>query len=186
MRKIGNQTTEKLLDILKLQVSFLFSILFAVLFITFIAFPVQVSGSSMEPTLKDKDFGISNILSKNIEGIDRFDIVIVDAGDEYWVKRVIGLPGDRIYCKNNQVFVNGELIEENYLDEGYILNEIKNHGVFTADFDEVILEDDELFLMGDNRVHSLDSRHIGPFKISAIKAKDILVFWPFANGGIIK
>ena len=186
MKKIGNQTTEKLLDILQFQVTFLFSILFASLFITFVACPVQVNGSSMDPTLHDRDFGISNILFKNIEGIDRFDIVIVKVNNEYWVKRVIGLPNDTISCESNQVYVNGEPINEYYLDDEYILNEIKDHGVFNSDFNEIVINDDELFLMGDNRVHSLDSRHVGPFKLSAIKSKDILIFWPLSHGGVVK
>ena len=186
MKKIGNQTTKKLLDILQFQATILLSIAFTILFTTFIAFPVQVNGSSMDPTLHDKDFGISNILFKNLDGIERYDIVIVKAVDEYWVKRVIGLPGDRISCKDNQIYINSEPIDEYYLDIEYVTNEIKAHGVFTNDFDEIVLNNDEVFLMGDNRVHSLDSRLIGPFKLSSIKSKDIFIFWPLNHGGVVK
>ena len=186
MKKIGNQTTKKLLDILQLQATILLSIIFTILFTTFIAFPVKVNGSSMEPTLHDKDFGISNILFKNINGIERYDIVIVKADNEYWVKRVIGLPGDRVSCEDNQIYVNNEAINESYLNVEYVSNEIETHGVFTNDFNEIVLKDDEVFLMGDNRVHSLDSRLIGPFKLSSIKSKDIFIFWPLNHGGVVK
>ena len=186
MRKIGNQTTEKLLNILQLQMTFLVSIVMTSLFIMFVAFPVQVSGSSMNPTLHDKDFGFSNILSKNLNGIDRYDVVIVKVEDEYWVKRVIGLPNDKVSCSNNQIYINDQAIEEFYLDNEYVLSEIEEHGVFTSDFKEITLKDDEVFLLGDNRVHSLDSRIVGPFKISAIKAKDMLIFWPLSHGKVVK
>ena len=77
-------------------------------------------------------------------------------------------------------------IDEYYLDIEYVTNEIKAHGVFTNDFDEIVLNNDEVFLMGDNRVHSLDSRLIGPFKLSSIKSKDIFIFWPLNHGGVVK
>ena len=186
MRKIGNKTTENLISILKFQISLLISIGLAGLIITFVAFPVQVSGTSMSPTLHDKDFGISSIWTKNTEGIERFDIVIVRVEDEYWVKRVIGLPGETISCKDNQVYVNSEPIDETYLDEEYIQEEINEHGAFTHDFIEITLGDDEVFLMGDNRVHSLDSRIVGPFKISDIKAKDMVIFWPLSHGKVVE
>ena len=76
--------------------------------------------------------------------------------------------------------------DEYFIDEIYMNEEIKEHGYFNSDFSEIVLENDQVFLMGDNRVHSLDSRVVGPFKISSIKAKEILILWPFENGKVVK
>ncbi|MGN1343199.1 MAG: S26 family signal peptidase, partial [Traorella sp.] len=75
---------------------------------------------------------------------------------------------------------------ENYIDEDYINDEIDEHGYFTKDFSEVVLGKDEVFLLGDNRVHSLDSRIVGPFKLSQIKAKEVIIIWPLNHGRVVK
>ena len=79
---------------------------------TFIARPVFVQGSSMYPTLQDGEFGFTNLLGLSLEGVNRGDIVIVEEGDEYWVKRVIGLPNETIECRDNVVYINGEALDE--------------------------------------------------------------------------
>lgn len=158
---------------------------------TFIVKPVKVDGKSMYPTLMDEDIGIMNIISKKIGGVDRYDVVIVknEKMHEDWVKRVIGLPGDSIYAKDDVVYVNGKPLDEPYLDNDHA-NAVRKRGDhFTNDFDEVILGDDEYFLMGDNRINSSDSRVVGPFKGKDIIGKDVYVVFPFdrmkivGNGG---
>lgn len=186
MRKIGNKTTETLLNILELQVTFLVSLLIMVLVVHFIALPIQIDGDSMKPTLYNEDFGISSIWAKNHEQLEYGDVVIVKVNDELWVKRVIGLPNDTVSCKENQVYVNGGIIKEDYLDQSYVKQEIAEHGYFTQDFDEITLRDDEVYLMGDNRIHSLDSRIIGPFKLSQVMAKDVYIIWPMNHGKVVK
>lgn len=152
-----------------------------------IARPVQVDGLSMYPTLDDHEIGVMNILDKKLHGINRYDVVVVSdkkitQGDN-WVKRVIGLPGDTIYAKNDVVYVNGLPIEEPYLDTDYVKNIRSRGDMFTSDFDKVTLKDDEYFLMGDNRVVSHDSRasNVGPFKASDFVGKDVYVLYPFSN-----
>ena len=186
MRKIGNRTIERLLDILQFQLTFLICTVIVGILINFVIFPVYVSGNSMYPTLHNQDFGVSSILTKNLEEIERFDVVIVKVDNEYWVKRVIGLPNETISCVDGQVFVNGNPLEESFVDEIYMNDEIKEHGYFNSDFSEIVLGNDEVFLMGDNRVHSMDSRIVGPFKLSSIKAKDMYILWPFENGKVVK
>ena len=186
MRKIGNRLTEKLLDILELQVTFLVSLLIMALLVNFVALPIQVDGDSMNPTLSNKDFGLSSIWAKNNEELERGDVVIVKVNDELWVKRVIGLPNDTVSCKDNQVYVNDRVLTEDYLDQTYINQEINEHGYFTQDFDEIKLKDDEVYLMGDNRIHSLDSRIIGPFKLSQLLAKNIYIVWPINHGKVVE
>lgn len=132
----------------------------------------QVDGKSMVPTLQDYDRGFSSIISSKIK-IDRFDIAVVDVGDKLLVKRVIGMPNDKVEYINNKLFINGQEVEENY-----------SQGI-TNDF-SIQLNDDEYYCLGDNREVSRDSRYYGPFNISQIKATHILVIYPFSNFGYHK
>ena len=129
----------------------------------------------MYPTLKDGDLMLLNRLSYKFGNINRFDIVVLDKGDSYIIKRVIGLPGEHIKFEDNNLYVNDELIEESFLQST----------VLTDDF-EVYLEDDCYFAMGDNRQISLDSRALGCFDISKIRGKTSFSFFPFDRIGFKK
>lgn len=140
----------------------------------FVAKPVVIRGTSMNPTLENFDFALSNRLSIVLGGeIERFDIVVVQSEEGEIVKRVVGIPGDTISYVNGVLSVNGTQIEEDY-----IIDDPKKHH---ADMDvyEVTLGLDEYFLMGDNRTGSTDSRYFGPFHRSDIISKDLLVLFPF-------
>jgi signal peptidase I len=151
------------------------------LFITFIAQRTEVSGSSMEPTLQDKDSLLVDKISNRFSDPDRFDIIIFPyryGNNQYFIKRVIGLPGEtvRIDYEGN-IYINGTVLEESYgaeviQDPGRAVNEI-------------VLGDDEFFVMGDNRNHSMDSRDIS---VGNVKKKDILGrafirIYPFSKWG---
>ena len=112
-------------------------------------YPIQIVGNSMFPTLKDGEIGICTRISK----ISRFDIVVVNQDGRKIIKRVIGLPNETIEYKDNQLYINDNLVKDT-----------KKVG-FTKNF-KVKLGDDEYFCMGDNREHSLDSRkHIKESKL---------------------
>lgn len=171
-------------DMAKLLV--FWSVIFFIL-VKFVVNPIQVIGESMYPTLKDHARGFSNIISTYISEPSRYDIVVVQAKDgskDHWVKRVIGMPNDTIYCKNNVVYVNDEPIEEAYLDAEYRAEIEKQYGYFTRDFEAITLEEDEYFLMGDNRVHSTDSRVVGPFTKEEITSMGVMIYYPFNEFGI--
>ena len=174
----------ELLDLVK---TFIICFIAVFLISHYIISPVQVDGSSMKPTLQDNDLGLMNIMNRKMSGVKRYDVVIVynEQYDEDWVKRVIGLPGDSIYAKDDVVYVNGKAIEEPYLDTDYAnaFRESGNH--FTQDFDIVELGEDEYFLMGDNRIDSTDSRVVGAFKGKDIIGKDVYVFYPFNHMKIV-
>lgn len=145
----------------------------------------------MLPTLHNQDRMIVNKLSYKIGEPRRFDIVVFHAeeGKDY-IKRVIGLPGDRIEYKNDTLYVNGKAYKEPYLDE-YKKQVID--GPLTEPF---TLEDipggqetvpkGHLFVMGDNRRFSKDSRHIGFIPMEKVVGKTSIVYWPLSDMRIIK
>ncbi len=140
----------------------------------FVFISVKVEGTSMEPNLNDGDFGFSFVISKNM-GINRFDIVVIDSekSQNRLVKRVIGLPNETIEYYDNVLYVNGEAVEEEFLDENTL----------TPDF-TYTLKDDEYFVLGDNREVSKDSRYYGTFSLDDFVSSHVFVIWPFSHFGM--
>ena len=153
----------------------------------------------MYPTLKDGEFGFTNVGGVLLNGVERGDIVVVTMEEEgqktHWVKRVIGLPGDTVSCVNDVVYINGKVLDETkYIAPDYRQSLVDKFGYFNkvpdadntnvVDFEEVILKDDEYYVMGDNRPYSKDSRYVGPVKKSQIFAKKMLVLLPISDIGV--
>lgn len=144
----------------------------AKLITSFVFISVMVDGSSMSPTLSNGDKAITDGLFYKIGGIDRFDIVIVEHKnyDSKLVKRVVGLPGETIEYKDSVLYVNGEKVEEDFLPFGTITETMYGNDI------KVTLDDDEYYVLGDNRENSTDSRILGPIKKNQIKGRGILLF----------
>lgn len=181
-----NEEDDRLLleDILDFIKTFLVCSLLLLFVNSFLFSPKIVSGRSMSPTLQNGQKGITNVISVNINGINRYDIVIAkiqdnDGKEAEVIKRVIGMPGDTISCQDEIIYINGEALEETYLDTDYKEEWMNKNHYFTKNFSEVTLGDDEYFLMGDNRPLSQDSRDFGPVKKSQILSKDFLILYPF-------
>ena len=163
--------TRQIFSLLKYYV---IGVAIVLLIANFIAKPVVVRGSSMNPTLNNFDICISNRLSIVLGGtIDRFDIVVAQTEEGEIVKRVVGIPGDVISYQGGVLTVNGTTVVEDYI----IDDPDKHHS--DMDFREIRLGADEYFLMGDNRTGSTDSRYFGPFHRSDIISKDMLILFPF-------
>ena len=152
--------------------------------------PIIVDGESMMPTLKDHDRIVLTKFGKKLEDINRFDIIVFHATeDKDYIKRVIGLPGDHIEYKNDTLYVNGMKYEESYLDDFKAEAEITP---FTSDFmleektGKSAVPEGELFVMGDNRQDSMDSREIGTVPIEDVVGKANLVFWPLDDIKLVK
>lgn len=173
--------THEILDFLKDMLISLVVVLFVV---HFIVRPVQVVGHSMDPTLQDGSYGISDIIGTKLGSIDRFDIVIVyvEEKDEYIVKRAIGLPGETVSYSGGVLYINGEEMDEPFLDPSFVAS--YQDGPFMTDVEPITLGEDEYFCLGDNRPHSTDSRYYGPFHKDEIVAKGITVFWPLSAFGV--
>lgn len=196
-----NEDDERTLleDILGFIKVFVVSAIVILLFVNFVAHPVRVDGRSMYPTLKNGEFGFTNVGGVLLNGVERGDIVVVtmeeDGQKTHWVKRVIGLPGDTVTCVNDVVYINGKVLDETkYIDPDYRQSLVDKFGYFNkvpnadntdvVDFEEVKLKDDEYYVMGDNRPYSKDSRYVGPVKKSQIFAKKMLVLLPISDIGV--
>lgn len=196
-----NEDDERTLleDILGFIKVFVVSAIVILLFVNFVAHPVRVVGRSMYPTLKDGEFGFTNVGGVLLNGVKRGDIVVVTMEEKgqktHWVKRVIGMPGDTISCVNDIVFINGKVLDETqYIDPDYRQSCVDQFGYFNKvpnadnsdvqDFEEVKLGDDEYYVMGDNRPYSKDSRYVGPVKKSQLFAKKMLVLLPISDIGV--
>ena len=179
MDKQSNKWLDEIIDILK---SVAISIV-AVFFLTqFFIKPIQIDGQSMQPTLLDKQRGFSNIIAHKLSEIQRFDIVILfdELDQDYFVKRVIGLPGETIEVIADQLFVNGTLIEQNFLDDQYIKEVTNNHQTaFTRNFGPITIQAEHVFVMGDNRINSTDSRVRGAYQLDSIISKHVYILYPF-------
>ena len=164
---------EKIKKIIKEYGGYVLIIIVILLIKTYIIAPIIVSGDSMDSTLLDGDMMLLNKLIYKTNDIERFDIIIIDYNDNYIIKRVIGLPGDKIKCVDNTLYINDKIYVENYLDEG----------TETNDFEIDEIKEGYYFVLGDNREVSLDSRRIGPIKKENIEGKAILTIFPFNRWG---
>jgi signal peptidase I len=137
---------------------------------------IRVDGASMEPTLQSGEFVIVNKLAYIIGEPGVGDVIVFhfprDPEQEY-IKRVIGLPGDRIVIKGGKVYVNDELLSEDY---------IAAPPVYEATVDVPV---DSLFVLGDNRNNSSDSHNWGPVPLDYVVGRAIFIYWPPTQWGIV-
>jgi signal peptidase I len=169
----------------------LIAVILAFLIRTYIFAPIVVDGESMMPTLQDHERIVLTKFGTNIDNIDRFDIVVFHATvDKDYIKRVIGLPGDHIEYKDDTLYINGKAYEEPYLDK--YKNQMPSGVPLTESFKleditgSMTVPEGQLFLMGDNRQNSLDSREIGTISVDEIVGKANLVYWPINEIKIVK
>ena len=133
----------------------------------------------MVPTLKDGDIMILDKIGYRINGLDRFDIVIVDYEGERIIKRVIGLPNDYVEYIDNKLYINGEYIEEEY--------ERKDTNDFMLEMiGENVIPEGKYLVLGDNRPISKDSRIIGLIDEKDIKGYTSIILFPFNRIGKVK
>lgn len=162
------------MKIVKELIPYVVIVIVVVLIRLFIITPVSVSGDSMIPTLIDRQIVLLNKLDKKYE---RFDIVVVrycdGDGCERIIKRVIGLPGETIEKKQGILYINGEKAEDYKLD------------TLDYDFLECEIGENQYFVMGDNRIDSLDSRIIGPIDNKDIVGSVSFSLFPFKRFGKI-
>lgn len=127
----------------------------------FVFVSIIVEGASMEPTLHDLDYGYMDTKLFHLTGIDRFDVIVIDRGaSTYYIKRVVGLPGETVASYGGDLYVDGVIVAQDFITES-----ARNSTVFIA----TTLGENEYFVLGDNRTNSIDSRTFG-----AVDREDIV------------
>jgi signal peptidase I len=151
----------------------------SILIITFLYQPVRVEGTSMLPRLEDHDRLFINKFVYHIESIERGDVVVFHYPrdpEKSYIKRVIGLPGDRIWIDHGLVWVNGVPLRESYVPERYR---------DSRSMAEMVIPEDSYFMMGDHRSISSDSREFGPVERDLVYGKAVFVYWPAKDLGVV-
>jgi len=149
--------------------------------------PHKIKGQSMQPNFPDSEYLLTEKVTYYLNNPARGDVVVltpppsVSTTDEF-IKRVIGLPGERVMVKNGHVFINDKQIHESYLASTVYTNP----GDFLAEGQEYIVPDGEYFVMGDNRPNSSDSRYWGPITKSEMTGRAWIVYWPIDRTGVVQ
>ena len=164
------------MKLLKECIPYVVIIAIVLLIRAFVITPVRVNGTSMDPTLKHNEV---LLLKKYDHNYSRFKIVVLDYHGEKLVKRIVGLPGEHIKYEGNELYVNGEVVEEDFID------------TTTKDFDLTMLgmktiPEGYYFVMGDNRGNSTDSRVIGLVSEEDIIGVTNFALFPLNKFGTIK
>lgn len=158
-------------------------LLMTFLVVKYVGQRTTVAGESMMNTLYNEDNLLVDKISYRFHDPERFDIIVFPyqyEEDTYYIKRIIGLPGETVRIDDGDIFINGEILEENYGRE-----EMVSAGRAA---EEIQLGDDEYFVLGDNRNHSEDSRFddVGNIKRSDIIGRAFIRIWPFSRFGLLK
>jgi signal peptidase I len=158
----------------------LVSLAISAFIIVFLYQPVKVEGTSMMPGLEDQERIFVNKFVYRWEPIQRGDIVVFryprDTSKSY-IKRVVGVAGDRIRIENGQVFVNEEALDENYVPSEY---------ADARSYPEVVVPRNSYFVLGDHRTMSNDSRDFGPVNERYIYGKAVFGYWPMEKLGRLR
>ncbi len=153
------------------------ALLVAILVRTFLLAHFVVDGTSMTTTLHTGDRVFVNKLSYRLHDPNRGDVVVLHqiggSAERDLIKRVIALPGETIEIRSCQVTIDGKLLDEPYLDP-----EVVTPGNCGGDYGPTAVPDDSVFVMGDNRPGSSDSRALGPIHESDLVGRAFVVFWP--------
>lgn len=167
--------TKILKELFEWAKSLTIAVILAFLIHTFLFAVVVVSGPSMEPTLQNNERLVMNKIIYKIHAPKRGDIVIFHASEkEDYIKRVIGEPGDKVEFRNQQLYINDQPTQEPYLDR-------YSGKIITEDFPPVTVPDGMIFVVGDNRGNSTDSRIIGPISLNKVIGRADLAIWPLSQ-----
>ena len=161
---------------------FLFVIVITYLIITFVGQRTKVDGHSMEPALSNGDNLIVDKLSFRFRDPQRYEVIVFPyqhAENTYYIKRIIGLPGETVQVKDGAVYINGEQLDEHFGAEPMV-----NAGIAA---EPITLGEDEYFVLGDNRNHSSDSREpsVGVLKRDQLIGRAWVRIYPFNKIGVV-
>jgi signal peptidase I len=143
----------------------------------------------MFPTLKDKEYLLTDKLSYQLGQIKRGDIVVfkapesepcAESGCEY-IKRVLGIPGDRVMVSGSKVFINGKMANDSFLPPEFVTHP----GAYMKEGVEIVVPEGRILPLGDNREHSRDGREFGPIKKELVVGRAFFRYWPVNVFGLL-
>ncbi len=178
--------------ILKWIITFVMEVMETVVFVgslfivvyLFIAQPNQVQGASMEPTFQSGNYIFTSKVTYRFRSPQRGDVIVFRSpsnSDIEYIKRIIGLPGDSILISSQQVYVNGIKLNEGYISDA---THVMPEG-YIKENEKIFVPENDLFVMGDNRPRSSDSREFGPIKFSSVIGQVFFRYFPADEVGFI-
>ena len=181
------------MNLIKSVIKFVMEILETIVFIgslfivvyLFIMQPNQVKGASMEPTFQSGDYIFTSKITYKFRPIKRGDVIVFKSPknpDIDYIKRIIALPGDTLLVDNGTVYVNNNQVTENYISD---VTNLWNGG-YIREGESVTIPEEDIFVMGDNRPRSSDSREFGPIPIDSVIGNVFYRYFPSIKMGIIK
>ncbi len=182
--KTGEQTAKNMVkEVLSMALYIAVVLCITFLVVRYVGQRTQVDGHSMENTLFDGDNLIVDKISYRFTDPKRFDIIVFPyhyKEDTYYIKRIIGLPGETVQIRDGEIYIDGAILEEDYGKETMLTS--------GRAADQIQLGEDEYFVLGDNRNHSEDSRFddVGNIERSEIIGRAFIRIWPFERFGLLK
>lgn len=169
------ESDKKIIDYAKSLIPYIIIVIVVVLIRTFIITPIRVDGQSMYSTLNDGDI---LLLKKYDKSYDRFDIIVFKNDSDRLIKRIIGMPGDKIKYKDNKLYIN-----DKYVKEKFLKNNQKTYDFSLSDLGYKKVPKNCYFVLGDNRTNSTDSRVLGPICKNSIQGTVDFALLPFDKFG---
>jgi len=174
-------------------ISFVMDILETIVFIgsffivlyLFIMQPNQVKGASMEPTFQSGDYILTSKVTYKLRSPERGEVVVFESPknpDIEYIKRIIAIPGDKVLVRENKLYVNDTLVNEDYISAATNLWD----GGYLQEGVAITVPDNYMFVMGDNRPRSSDSREFGPVPIESIIGQVFYRYFPADQVGWVK
>jgi signal peptidase I len=146
--------------------------------------PHKISGQSMMPNFQDGEFLLTEKVTYYTRSPERGDVVVfmppISTTDEF-IKRVIGLPGEKVMVKDGHIYINDKLLSESYIKSDVVTS----GGTFLSDGQEFTVPADEYFVFGDNRPNSSDSRYWGPITKKVMTGRAWVSYWPVSSAGVV-
>ena len=182
--KTGERTAKNMVkEVLSMALYIAVVLCITFLVVRYVGQRTQVDGHSMENTLFDGDNLIVDKISYRFTDPKRFDIIVFPyhyKEDTYYIKRIIGLPGETVQTRDGEIYIDGAILEEDYGKETMLTS--------GRAADQIQLGEDEYFVLGDNRNHSEDSRFddVGNIERSEIIGRAFIRIWPFERFGLLK
>lgn len=167
------------------------AVLLALVVKTFLLQAFYIPSLSMAPTLEKGDRVLVNKLSYKVHDVNRGDVVVFtrppgesETDIQDLIKRVVGLPGDKLVIKDGGVYVDGQRLKESYLPPGTVTS-TETTPIKCTDADPCVIPQGKVWVMGDNRGDSRDSRFFGPIAESSIVGRAFVIVWPFGHMGLL-